>query len=92
MTPEERAKLALQILNGHVGTPREEILAGYFREAILEEREACAKVADGIAERRVATEAIRGFGPETATPAANSYWCEGIASAIRSRSKEESGE
>lgn len=51
--------------------------------AILAERERCAKVAERLAADRRAKEASYGYGPETATPAANSFWCEEIAAAIR---------
>lgn len=60
-------------------------IARAIMSAKAEEREACAQVADSLAEKRRATEEARGFGPATAKPIANQFWCEEIAAAIRNR-------
>jgi hypothetical protein len=58
---------------------------GEHEAALRAEREACASLADELGAKRRAMEAERGFGPATATPVANQFWCEEIGEAIRAR-------
>lgn len=51
--------------------------------AIKAERERCAVAAERLASDRRAREKSYGYGPGTATPVANAFWCEEIAEAIR---------
>lgn len=67
----------------------EDMIRDAIRTAVAIEREGCALLAERLAAARREKEAERGFGPGTATPAANAYWCEEIADAIRNRKSEE---
>ncbi len=59
------------------------LMEAEFVAALSAERERCANLAETMALERREKEAKRGFGPETARPIANQYWCEEIADAIR---------
>jgi hypothetical protein len=54
--------------------------AAAIRAAAFEE---AAGIAEQLAAQRCAKERSYGYGPKTATPVANLFWCEEIAAAIR---------
>lgn len=81
----------LLMVGGAVALWRLAFISGY-QKGVAAEREACAKVADDLAAKRIAFEKSRGFSANTARPVANRYWCEEIAEAIRNRTATDKGE
>lgn len=83
--PSDILSRADELLSAKYGTDRPidpEIVELVCR-GMMVQREFDATKAEVLAASRYEIERQRGFGPNTATPVANKYWCEEIAKAIR---------